>query len=86
MTAAPLMTLQEAAESLGVHYMTVYRYVRQGRLPGVRHGTEWRLRLEDINALRSGGGRFRRESRGSPTTSKDSRSECWRATVPERGG
>ena len=60
MTAAPLMTLQEAAESLGVHYMTVYRYVRQGRLPGVRHGTEWRLRLEDINALRSGGGRFRR--------------------------
>lgn len=63
MTAVPSMTLQEAAESLGVHYMTVYRYVRQGRLPGVRQGTEWRLRRDDVNALRSGGGRSRRGER-----------------------
>ena len=27
------ISLQEAADQLGVHYMTVYRYVRHGRLP-----------------------------------------------------
>ena len=26
------LTLQEAADRLGVHYMTAYRYVRTGRL------------------------------------------------------
>ena len=29
----PDLTLQEAADLLGVHYMTAYRYVRTGRLP-----------------------------------------------------
>ncbi|MCU1344909.1 MAG: hypothetical protein JWL70_1175, partial [Acidimicrobiia bacterium] len=27
------LTLHEAADALGVHYMTVYRYVRLGLLP-----------------------------------------------------
>jgi MerR family transcriptional regulator, light-induced transcriptional regulator len=47
------MTLQEAADSLGVHYMTVYRYVRQGRLPATRHGVGWRVRSSDVKALRN---------------------------------
>jgi len=46
------MTLTEAAESLGVHYMTAYRYVRQGRLPAERQGAEWRIRARDVHALR----------------------------------
>ena len=46
------MTLQEAADRLGVHYMTAYRYVRQGRLPATRVGAEWRIRTVDVNALR----------------------------------
>jgi len=32
MSRKPL-TLPEVADRLGVHYMTVYRYVRTGRLP-----------------------------------------------------
>jgi excisionase family DNA binding protein len=47
-----VMTLQEAADSLGVHYMTAYRYVRQGRLPAERQGAEWRIRPADLKALR----------------------------------
>ena len=31
-----LITLQEAADRLGVHYMTAYRYVRTGRMPATR--------------------------------------------------
>jgi MerR family transcriptional regulator, light-induced transcriptional regulator len=54
------MTLQEAAEHLGVHYMTVYRYVRLGRLPATRHGSEWRVRQGDVEKLRLSPRRSRR--------------------------
>jgi excisionase family DNA binding protein len=47
------MTLQEVADRLGVHYMTAYRYVRQGRLPATREGTEWRIRRTDVENLRN---------------------------------
>ncbi|MGZ4704804.1 MAG: B12-binding domain-containing protein, partial [Acidimicrobiales bacterium] len=43
-----LITLYEAAEQLGVHYMTVYRYVRTGRLPGRKVGVEWRVEPDDL--------------------------------------
>ncbi len=37
---------------MGVHYMTVYRYVRQGRLPARRDGTEWRVDVEAIDGFK----------------------------------
>ncbi len=37
------LTVQEAADALGLHYMTVYRYVRTGRLAASREGKEWRV-------------------------------------------
>jgi excisionase family DNA binding protein len=37
------ISLREAAERLGVHYMTAYSYVRTGRLPAARDGVEWRV-------------------------------------------
>ncbi len=46
-----LITLQEAAERLGVHYMTAYRYVRTGRLPARKVGAEWRVDLADVEAF-----------------------------------
>ena len=42
------LTLQEAADLLGVHYMTAYRYVRTGRLPGTRVKAHWRVRHADL--------------------------------------
>jgi excisionase family DNA binding protein len=46
------ITLQAAAERLGVHYMTAYRYVRTGRLPATRKGVEWRVDPQDVDRLR----------------------------------
>lgn len=43
--------LQEAADRLGVHYMTAYRYVRTGRLDATRVGGQWRVDLRDVAAL-----------------------------------
>jgi excisionase family DNA binding protein len=43
--------LNEAASRLGVHYMTVYRYVRTGRLPGVQVNGEWQVDPGDFAKL-----------------------------------
>src|SRR4051794_24303279 len=46
-----MLTLAEAAERLGVHYMTAYRYVRTGRLPAHKVGIEWRVDPADLTAF-----------------------------------
>ncbi len=50
-----MVGLREAADRLGVHYMTVYRYLRTGRLPAVKVAGEWRVRAADVEKLRSPG-------------------------------
>jgi excisionase family DNA binding protein len=55
MVASEDMTLQEAAEVLGVHYMTAYRYVRLGLLPAAKHGGSWRVSRADVEEIQSGG-------------------------------
>ena len=49
------LTLQAAADVLGVHYMTAYRYVRLGLLPAVKVGGTWRVAPADLDVFRSGG-------------------------------
>ena len=51
---AGMLSLRECAECLGVHYMTVYRYVRTGMLPALKHGTEWRVAVTDLESFGSG--------------------------------
>jgi MerR family transcriptional regulator, light-induced transcriptional regulator len=46
---AGLLGLQEAADRLGVHYMTAYRYVRTGRLPATRIGAQWWVDPRDLH-------------------------------------
>lgn len=49
-----LLTLEEAAEILGVHYMTAYRYVRSGRIPARQESGRWIVLQEDLDKFRSG--------------------------------
>ena len=48
-----LLTLQEAADELGVHYMTAYRYVRLGMLDASKQGRSWVVRRDDLEAFAS---------------------------------
>ena len=48
------MTLHEVAEMLGVHYMTVYRYVHEGHLPATKNGTSWVVQASDVRNFRRG--------------------------------
>lgn len=50
-TAGPaddLLTLQQAADRLQVHYMTAYRWVRRGDLPAFKTGGRLRVRASDL--------------------------------------
>jgi excisionase family DNA binding protein len=47
------LTLQEAAELLGVHYMTAYRYVRLGLLPAEKSGGTWRVERQAVDEFRA---------------------------------
>ena len=49
------LSLQAAADILGVHYMTAYRYVRTGRLDAVRDGSHWYVSRAAIANLRAAG-------------------------------
>jgi excisionase family DNA binding protein len=48
-----VLTLHEAAELLGVHYMTAYRYVRLGVLPATKVGSTWQVAPADVQAFKS---------------------------------
>jgi MerR family transcriptional regulator, light-induced transcriptional regulator len=48
---ADALDLQHAAERLGVHYQTAYRWVRDGRLPAERLGGRYRIAVADLDAL-----------------------------------
>ena len=43
--------LAEAADILDVHYMTVYRYVRTGKLAAVRERATWTVAVADLEKL-----------------------------------
>jgi len=52
--AAESISLRTAAENLGLHYMTVYRYVRTGRLAASKQGGQWFVDPADIEAIANG--------------------------------
>jgi MerR family transcriptional regulator, light-induced transcriptional regulator len=46
------ISLHDVAEMLDVHYMTVYRYVRQGQLPATKVGRSWYVKPSDLELFR----------------------------------
>lgn len=54
---AGTLSLREAAEVLKVSYTTAYAMARQGRLPSVRVGRQYRVPVRALEeAMRAGGG------------------------------
>lgn len=47
-----LMTIRETAAYLRVHEMTVYRWIREGRIPAFKIGTWlWRINRETLDRM-----------------------------------
>lgn len=49
-----VLTLQEAADQLGVHYMTAYRYVRLGLMDADKIGGTWKVTPDAVAAFQAG--------------------------------
>jgi excisionase family DNA binding protein len=64
------LTLLQVADKLGVHYMTVYRYVRTGRLPATRVGGIWQVDRADVALVRRPKNRMRRPPANSEKPSR----------------
>ena len=69
MATQPL-TLLQAADALGVHYMTAYRYVRTGRLPAKRVGGAWQVDPGDLELVRRDASGARRPRPTGPAPSR----------------
>ena len=46
---SPLMNLDELAKYIGVSNTTVYRYLKQEKLPAIKIGRLWKFRKEKID-------------------------------------
>ncbi len=46
-----IMTTKEIAKYLGVHEMTVYRWLKKGVLPGFKIGGRWRSKKDLLDSF-----------------------------------
>jgi excisionase family DNA binding protein len=70
-----VLTLQEVADELGVHYMTAYRYVRLGVLDATKSGGVWQVQRSTLDRFRAGtgeaaGGASRPRGRRAPWSTR----------------
>jgi excisionase family DNA binding protein len=47
-TRVRILTPSELSEYLHVHKSTIYRLLREGKLPGFRVGSDWRFHVDAI--------------------------------------
>lgn len=66
-----MMTVAQVADYLQLNRLTVYRYIRDGRLPAARIGKVYRILREDVDgfleARRLGGRRAAQPAEGRPS-------------------
>jgi excisionase family DNA binding protein len=46
-----LLTVEESAEKLGLHPVTLRKWLREKRIGGVKFGRKWKLRESDLTAF-----------------------------------
>lgn len=44
-----IMTLQEVADYLGFHYLTIYRLIQEKKIPAAKIGGSWRFRKDVLD-------------------------------------
>jgi len=42
------LTVEELSDYLQIHKSTIYRLLKEGKLPGFRVGSDWRFNIEEI--------------------------------------
>ena len=78
---AGLVTLHEAAERLGVHYMTAYRRVRMGILPARKVGGTWWIDPADLDQPAASAAPT---ARGRRSSGQPDDASAWRDRLQDR--
>ena len=68
-TRVRILTVSELSEYLHVNKATIYRVLREGKLPGFRVGSEWRFHVDAIE-------QWQRDQK------KDESAETWHRPAP----
>ena len=50
-----ILSLEEISEYLGMHKCTLYRLLKEGKIPGKKIGGQWRFRRSTIDKWMDGG-------------------------------
>jgi len=56
----PMMSTQQISQYLGVHEMTVYRWLKKGILPGFKVGGRWRSKRDVLDKFLMSGMNIKR--------------------------
>jgi excisionase family DNA binding protein len=48
---AKILTVREVAEYLQLTEVTIYKYVSEGKIPGIKIGSRWRFEKDKIDDL-----------------------------------
>lgn len=51
MTTEQYYSIEEVAKMLKVAYLTVYRWIRSGKLKTIKAGKQYRIKKEELNAF-----------------------------------
>ena len=46
-------SIKEVANMLKVAYLTVYRWIKNGKIPAIKAGKQYRIKKEDLNSFTS---------------------------------
>jgi excisionase family DNA binding protein len=78
-----VLSVEEVAVALGVHYMTAYRYVKRRALEAIQVEGQWQIRRSDLEAFVSSRSERRAKAQGSPDSRRtaDYHSELHRCLV-----
>lgn len=50
-----LYTVEDASETLGLHHMTIRKYIRNGKIQAVKMGKSWKIKHSEIVKIRNSG-------------------------------
>lgn len=50
-----MLTIEQVADALQLHKMTVFRYLKCGRIKGVKIGQNWRISEQELERIKREG-------------------------------
>lgn len=50
-----MLTIEQVAKALQLHNMTIFRYLKCGKIKGIKIGRDWRISEEELERIKREG-------------------------------